>query len=64
MEGVILFLAMFAWGNNEFFETATQQQKDGYRWTQLENCVTPEDVPGIHIETPIGNKFICYKLQK
>ena len=64
MEVLILFLGLFAWSEGEFIRTVAEQQKLGYRWEEIE-CRSPNDnLPNISIETPVGNKYVCYKLEK
>ena len=65
MEGILVFLALFATTNSEFFDTAVKQQQQGYEWTQLEECRAPNKlVPTIDMITGTGRRLVCYKLIK
>lgn len=65
MEGLIIFLAMFAWSEADFLKTKNEQVADGYKWTQLEKCRAPlPDTKHIVMETPTGKKLVCFKLVK
>ena len=64
----ILFLGLVAWGNTDFFNAKVENEANGYTyWEKLEPCRAPSDEPGVYsmpIETPIGNKYVCYKQTK
>lgn len=50
--------------NAEFVATAKAQRSEGYTWHKIECRPVNESIPNIHIETPIGNKLVCWKLKK
>lgn len=64
----ILFLGLVAWANTDFFEAKVKHEENGYTyWEKLDPCRAPSDEPGVYsmpIETPIGNKYVCYKQVK
>ena len=64
MEGILVFLAMLAISERDFFDTAVEQQKQGYRWEKIE-CRTPnDDLPSLVMTTGTGKRLVCHKLQK
>ena len=61
---IAMVLGLFAMDNKEFFDTATAQQAEGYKWTQLDSCRAPEGVPALKLTTGTGKELVCYKLVK
>ena len=37
LEGIFVFLTMLSINEREFFDTATAEQAQGYKWTELAN---------------------------
>ena len=62
--GIMTFLALWSWDNREYIDTMNAQLAEGYKWKQIECRAPDESLPHIAIETPIGNKYVCYKLMK
>ena len=62
--GILVFLTVFSINEREFLDTATAQQNQGFSWGQIECRAPDESLPHIAIETPIGNKYVCFKLEK
>ena len=60
----ILFLALWSYDNQDFLNTMNEQLAQGYSWKQIECRAPGESLPHIAIETPIGNKYVCNKLEK
>ena len=60
----ILFLALWSYDNQDFLNTMNEQLAQGYQWKQIECRAPDESLPHIAIETPIGNKYVCNKLEK
>ena len=60
----ILFLALWSYDNQDFLNTMNEQLVQGYSWKQIECRAPDESLPHIAIETPIGNKYVCNKLEK
>jgi|TARA_A100001388_G_scaffold25152_1_gene16262 hypothetical protein len=60
----ILFLALWSYDNQDFLNTMNEQLAQGYSWKQIECRAPDESLPHIAIETPIGNKYVCNKLEK
>ena len=63
----ILFLALVAWQNADFFNAKTEHEANGYRYWERIECRAPSTEEGVYsmpIETPIGNKYVCYKQVK
>ena len=57
-------MTAFSIGEGEFFRTVDSQVAEGYNWTSIE-CREPNaDSKHIAIETPTGNKYVCFKLVK
>ena len=62
--GVIFIMAaLFGYNNAEFFETAKQQQDDGYEWKYVGKQF-PDGSPAITIKPELSEEFIIYKLKK
>ena len=68
MIGGILFLGLVVWSNPEFFKAKVENEANGYTyWERIEPCRAPSEELGVYsmpIETPIGNKYVCYKQVK
>ena len=63
--GFMVFLSVFAIGERDFFNTATEQQKQGYTWERLEECRAPDQtLESLVMETGTGKKLVCFKLVK
>lgn len=58
----MLLATLFIHDNAEFLTLSDQQIKDGYKWHSIE-CRAPSNNPNIHIETPAGNRYVCWQLQ-
>jgi len=60
--GLIILVALFSIGNNDFMSTAETQRQAGFKWYALPECrqVTP-DVPAITIDS-VNSEKVCYKL--
>ena len=65
MTGLFLVLALGLWANEntEFLDTVQAQRADGYVWNTIECRAPDESVPYLAIETPLGNKYVCNKLE-
>jgi len=65
MEGILVFLALFAIGERDFFEQKVKMEQEGYTyWTKIE-CRKPDpNAEALVITTPIGNEYVCYKQTK
>jgi len=64
MIGVLIFTAALAISEADFFKTATDQQKQGCSWTDID-CRAPDpNAKSIVMTTPIGNEYVCFKLKK
>ena len=62
--GVIFIMAaLFGYNNAEFFETAKQQQDDGYEWKYVGKQFQ-DGSPAITIKPELSEEFIIYKLKK
>ena len=58
-----LFAALWSYDNREFIDTMNQQLTQGYSWNSIECRAPNEELPYIAIESPLGNKYVCIKLQ-
>lgn len=60
----VIMVAGFFQANADFFNTARQQQDEGYSWSEA-NCIAhTKGLPALTIDSPNGNQWICYKLTK
>ena len=60
--GLIILVALFSIGNNDFMSTAETQRQAGFKWYALPECrQVVKDLPAITIDTVQGEK-VCYKL--
>tara|TARA_B100002019_G_scaffold107899_1_gene92715 strand:- start:2318 stop:2524 length:207 start_codon:yes stop_codon:yes gene_type:complete len=63
--GALALISLISINEREFFDTAVEQQQEDFKWMQLEKCRAPTlGIPSLPIETPIGNQFVCFKLEK
>ena len=62
--GFMTFLALWSYDNQDFLNTMNEQLAQGYSWKQIECRAPDESLPHIAIETPIGNTYVCNKLEK
>jgi hypothetical protein len=64
--GIIVAIVAGLWfaDNAEFVKTAEAQRDEGNRWHDIDCRPVDETLPNIHIETPTGNKLVCWKLKK
>jgi hypothetical protein len=61
----MLFLSLFHMNNKEFFDTATEQSKNGFTWEQIECRKADPTLPAITIINPVtGEEIVCNKLTK
>ena len=58
-----MFAALWSYDNAEYIATMNKQLEQGYSWKQIECRAPNEELPYIAIETPLGNKYVCNKLQ-
>ena len=57
-------MMLFAWHEADFLKIKNEQVAEGYKWVQIE-CRAPDPtLPSIKIKTPIGNEYVCFKLEK
>lgn len=60
--GLALVAILFAIGNKDFMDTATEQRAAGFKWHELEECrQVNKELPAITIDS-INGKKVCYKL--
>jgi len=64
MEGILVFLALFAIGERDFLDTAIEQQKQGYRWEKIQCRAPNDDLPSLIMITGTGKRLVCHKLMK
>ena len=65
LEGFFVFLTMLSINERDFFNTATAQQEQGYKWTELAKCQAPDpNAKSIKITTGTGKELVCFKLVK
>ena len=62
--GLALITALWAQDNREYLDTMNAQLAEGFSWKQIECRAPNKDVPYIAIKTPIGNEYVCNKLEK
>lgn len=60
----VAFVALWMSDNAEFIQTSNAQIADGYSWDNVGCQPHEEGLPAITIDSPNGNKWICYKLTK
>ena len=63
MGAIFLFVTLCGYNHLEFFETAKQQQDDGYEWEYVGKQF-PDGSPAITIKPELSEEFIIYKLKK
>ena len=60
--GLIILVALFSIGNNDFMSTAETQRQAGFKWYALPECrQVVKDLPAITIDSVKGER-VCYKL--
>lgn len=59
-----IITGIFAWDNAEFFTVSEQQQQEGYTWHKVDCRPVNPELPALPFDTPLGEKRICYKLEK
>jgi len=65
MATALFMVAVGLWStvNADFLNTKNEQVKQGMMWHQIECRPPNEELPHISMETPIGNKYVCFKLK-
>ena len=65
LEAGFVFLTLLSINERDFFDTATAQQKQGYKWGELVECRAPDpNAKSIVITTGTGKELVCFKLEK
>ena len=60
LEGIFVFLTMLSINEREFFDTATNEQAQGYKWTELAKCQAPNlNTKSIVMTTGTGKELVC-----
>lgn len=59
-----LVTALWFADNAEFVATTEAQREDGYRWHDIDCREVDESLPNVHILSPSGKKYVCWKLEK
>jgi len=65
LEAGFVFLTLLSINERDFFDTATAQQEQGYKWTELAKCQAPDpNAKSIVLTTGTGKELVCFKLEK
>jgi len=65
LEAGFVFLTLLSINERDFFDTATAQQQQGYKWGKLVECRAPDqNAKSIVITTGTGKELVCFKLEK
>ena len=64
--GILAVLVAGLWftDNAEFVKTTEIQRAEGHRWHDIDCREVNESLPNIHILSPSGKKYVCWKLEK
>ena len=61
---IAFITGIIGYDNAEFFKVAEAQVAEGYTWNKTDCRTVNSELPALTFETPLGEKRICYKLEK